>query len=444
MQRQQRSFIQRSRWQRSRWLGIICLIGCLGALTLVRPVHATDFRGGDTIVIDENQVIDDDLFIAGETVTIDGIVKGDLVATGETVTINGHVEGSLLISGRTLAINGTVNGSTYAGGYSLTLGEGAAVGRNLYFGGYNLAATSGSTVGRSLYGGGYQLLLNGDIAQDAMVGSAALAVNGRVGGDLRGTVGSSAERTPPTFMPDFEGAVPPVAPGLRISPDAAIGGALAIETTAMDAMGDVAAPPPPFFSLENPTFRWAIGEFLALLIIGLLLLYLRPTLIRRAGVALQERPLPSLGVGLLTVVIVVIGSPIALGLTFLLALLGGWLTLGQLGGDILGVGIPTLLFVLTLFFFVAGIVTKIVVAYMGGNLLFRQASNGTSSRGLELIALAFGLLIYMGLRLIPFGGGAMIALLVTLFGLGAFYFALRGTRQPDLASAPILPVAGSS
>ncbi len=432
MQRQQRPSIPCS-----RWLGMTFLIGCLLAVGFVQPAYATDFRGGDTIVIDANEVIDDDLFIGGETVTIDGVVKGDLFASGATVTINGEVEGSLFVSGRTLTLNGTVHGSTYAGGYALTLGEGATIARNLNFGGYSLTTMAGSTVGRSLYGGGYQLLLNGAIAQDANIGAAALEVNGTIGGDLRGDVGSSAQGAPPTFMPAFEGAIDPVPPGLRISPTAQIGGALAIETTMLDS---ATTPPPPFFSLENPNFRWLIGEFLALLIVGLLLFYLRPTLLRHAGRALQERPLPSLGVGLLTLLLVLIGAPVMIGLVGLLAIFGGWLTLGQLVGDIAGLGITTLAFALALFLFVAGMVTKVVVAYMGGNWLIRKlATNRASSTGIELIAFALGLLIYMGLRIIPFGVGAIFGLLVTLLGLGAIYFAVRGAQSTNALAAPIAP-----
>lgn len=97
-----------------RWGGLPLLYSILLVMGLViglvKPAYATDFRGGDTVVIGADEVIEDDLFVTGGTVTIDGIVRGDLFATGETVTVNGQVEGSLLISGRTLVLDGTVNG----------------------------------------------------------------------------------------------------------------------------------------------------------------------------------------------------------------------------------------------------------------------------------------------------------------------------------------------
>lgn len=411
---------------------LILLIGCLLTVGLARPAHATDFRGGDTVVVGENEVIDDDLFVSGETITVNGTVKGNLFASGATVTVNGHVEGSLFMAGRTLALNGPVDGSAYVGGYALTMGEAATIGRNLNFGGYSLTTEAGSTIGRSLYGGGYQLLLNGQIDQDVNVGAGALEVKGTIGGDLRGSVGSSEESTPTFFMPQFEGAVAAVPPGLRISSDARIEGVVAMETVT----AATSAPPAPFYSLANAQSRWAIGECLALLIVGLLFLYIRPTFLRQTSATGRDHWLPSLGVGLLIIVGVVIATPLAIGLLVLLTLFGGWLTLGQLVGDILGLGITTLAATLALFFFVATMVTKIIIAYLGGTLLLRNVAATTErSTAREIMALVIGVLIYVGLRLLPFGVGALIGFLVTLLGLGAIYFSLRGTPQPRLTEA---------
>ncbi|MBX3010513.1 MAG: polymer-forming cytoskeletal protein [Caldilineaceae bacterium] len=413
----------------TRQVGILLLLACLLGLIAAKPIYAADFRSGDTIVIDADTVIDDDLFITGETVTVNGTIKGDLIASGATVTVNGTVEGSLVMAGRTLALYGPVAGSVYAGGYALTLGSGADIARNLYFGGYSLTTAAESTIGRSLYAGGYQLLLNGQVNQDATVGAGALELNGMVGGDLRGRIGSREDATPPTFMSDFEGAVASVPPGLRISPTAAVGGALALETMATTA---AAAPVPPIYSWANARLRWAIGELLALLLIGWLLFYLRPTFFHRTRAVMQARWLPSLGVGLLTLVLVVVATPLFVGLLGLLTLLGGWLSLGHLVGDILTVGLASLGFGLALFIFVAAMVTKLVVAYLGGDwLMTKLAATPLRTPAREGMALLLGLVIYITLRSLPFGVGAIVGLVVTLLGLGAIYFTLPRRRQPE-------------
>ncbi|MEZ4867436.1 MAG: hypothetical protein R3C14_39285 [Caldilineaceae bacterium] len=411
-------------------LGLMLLVIALLLVGLAQPVYASDFRGGTTVVINANEVIDDDLFVSGENVTVNGTVKGNLFATGAVVTVNGHVEGSLFIAGRTLAQNGRVDGSTYVGGYSFTLGEEAVIGRNLNFGGFSLMTNGGSAVGRSLYGGGYQLLLNGRVEQDVNVGAAALELNGTVGGDVRGSVGRAEEAAPSYAMPQFEGAVPAVQPGLRVSPDAKVGGVLAVETTKVT----VNTPPPPVYSLANPQLRWAIGEFLTLLIIGLLLLYVRPSFLQRASNTVQERWLPSLGVGLIMIALAIVAIPLGIALIILLAVLSGWLTLGQLAGAVVGLGLTTLFFAIALFWFAAAMVTKIIVAYRGGDwLLARLATRESATGWSQALGLSLGLIVYVALRMIPFGIGAIIAFVITLIGLGAIYLGWGGPQPLQTA-----------
>jgi hypothetical protein len=402
------------------------LLGALLVLLAVRPLYATDFRGGDTVTVSDNEVIDDDLFISGDVVTVNGTVNGNLFASGTTVTVNGHVGGSLFIAGRTLALNGPVDGSVYAGGYAFTLGADAQIGRNLNFGGFSLTTQPESTIGRSLYGGGYQFLLSGMVADDVNVGSGALELNGAVGGDVRGSVGSPEGGSPSVYMPSFEGAITPIEPGLRVNEGATIGGALAIEQTA----AAVPVQPSPWYSPANPQVQWAMGEALALLIVGLLFLYVRPTFLRRSGDAVQQQWLPSLGIGLLVLLVAIAAVPAVIALLIGVAVLGGWLTLGQLAGDIVGLGVVTLLFAVGIFVFTAGVLTKIVVAFWGGRLLIGQAVSEQPLSGLQAtLALVLGIIIYIALRSIPYAVGGIIGFLVTLIGLGALYLALRGTNR---------------
>ncbi|MCE7984409.1 MAG: hypothetical protein DYG89_24815 [Caldilinea sp. CFX5] len=414
--------IQQTNKQGWRLFLALVMVG-LFSIGPVQPVYAADFRSGDTIVIGADEVVDDDLFVSGQTVIVDGVVTGNLFAAGGTVAVNGSVNGSLFITGQSLAVNGVVDGSVYAAGYALTLGPAAAIARNLYFGGFSLTTASASRIGRSLYGGGYQLLLNGAVTNDVNVGASALELNGSVGGDVRGTVGNPEEPTPTIFMPSFTGSVTAVPPGLRVSEDAQVAGDVAV-TMAAVSPADVA----PFYSPANARTRWLIGEFITLLLIGALLLWLRPTWLRRTSTA-AEQWLPSMGRGLLTLFAAVILIPVALALIILLALAGGWLTFGQLAAPILGVGLAALVLAIALLLFVAGLLSKIIVAYLGGRLLLRRSLTASRS-GLDFVALAVGLVIYMVLRALPFGIGWVIGLLVTLLGLGAIWVMWRRIPRP--------------
>lgn len=416
------------------WAMLLFALLFSGLMTVgsVESLHAAEFRGDTTITIDSNEVIDDDLFVSGETVTINGTVKGNLFTSGTTVTVNGTVEGSLFAGGRTVILNGVVEGSAYIGSYAFTMGEEAQIGHNLNYGGFSLTMKDGSQIGRSLYGGGYQFLLDGSVANDVIVGSGALELNGYVGGDVHGVVGGADESTP-SYMPTFEGAVPAVAQGLRVSDNAEVVGDLSITVSSATAENV-----PPFYSLANTQLRWAMGEIIALFIIGLLFLYMRPTLLQNASTAAQSQPLFSLGIGFLMMLIAIAAVPIVIALLVPLAILGGWFTFGQLLGDIVGLGIVSLLFAVGVFLFTAGMLTKIIVAYSGGRLLVGSLVSGDVSRGpIAFLALAVGVIIYIALRMLPFGAGWFIGLLVTLIGLGALYLAIRGRSTLDVATEPV-------
>lgn len=75
---------------RGRWLLMLAVLLLVGLFAAV-PARAAETRGGNQVVIGRNEIITDDLYVAGSSVTIDGIVKGDLVAFGSQITINGEV-----------------------------------------------------------------------------------------------------------------------------------------------------------------------------------------------------------------------------------------------------------------------------------------------------------------------------------------------------------------
>jgi cytoskeletal protein CcmA (bactofilin family) len=413
-----------------RILLVLLLLG-LFSLTLAQPAHAAEFRRGNTAVIAETERIDDDLFITGESVTINGTVTGNLSVAGANITINGTVEGSLFAAGQNITVNGTVNGTLFGSGYSLTLGPEAVIDGNLFFSGFSLTTAQGSRVGHSLFGRGYQLLLNGEVSEDVNVGAAALELTGVVGGDVRGHVSSVEINSPIFWLPTF-GQVSPVPPGLRIDDSAGVAGAVAVDT-----ITDVNEAAAPFYSLANERTRWVIGELVALLLVGCLLLWLRPDWLRRTGTAVQERSLYSLHVGLLANGAAFFLVPLLLGLIILLAVVAGWLSMGQLAIPVLGLGLTGLGFATAAFVFLVGMVSKIIVAYLGGRLL-GQRPLPKERPGMDFAALFVGVVILMLLRALPFGIGFLIGLVVSLLGTGAFFLELRRTPRTQLvAEKPI-------
>src|SRR2546422_3566749 len=94
-----------------RNVGIVALL-----LFLFLPSLAFAFvpRAGENVAF--SQAIQDDLYIAGGTVTVTGTVDGDVTAAGGTVTVIGRVSGALLVAGGTVEIGGSLGRSLCAAG----------------------------------------------------------------------------------------------------------------------------------------------------------------------------------------------------------------------------------------------------------------------------------------------------------------------------------------
>jgi len=398
-------------------------------LAFASPTRAAEFRGGDVVVIKADEVIDDDLFVSGNIVEIEGTVTGDLFATGSEVTVEGQVGGSAFLSGYALTVGGDVEGSLYSGGYSLAVERGAQIGRNVYFGGFSLILDEGSSVGRSVYTGSYQTVVDGEVEGDVNASAAALVINGAVGGDVTGEV-QEADGAGAVF-PSFPGSVPIRSPGLDIGNSAEIGGEIDVQVTAADR-------PEPGKALRRfagRTIQDRLGEFLAVLIIGGLLLWLWPAALLLPQQKAKDQPLPSTGWGCVSVIAFYVLFPIAAALLVVIAALGGLVTLGQLFGDILGIGGSTLALIFFAFTFVLSIVTKVVVAFLGGRwILDRLMSDFSGTSWANFGALALGIFIYEILRVIPFLGW-LLSVVVTLVGLGAIALVLRNRYMPPKADA---------
>ena len=97
----------------------VTLVAVLLTFFISAPVLAADLRSADTVTVAAGEVVDDDLYVAGNTVVIDGVVNGDLWAFGSIITINGEVKGSIVAAGQTVSINGNVGHAVRLAGETL-------------------------------------------------------------------------------------------------------------------------------------------------------------------------------------------------------------------------------------------------------------------------------------------------------------------------------------
>ncbi len=412
-------------------------------LLLVSLAYSVEFRSDENIVIAADEVIEDDIYVAAATVTLDGTVLGDIVTAGRHITINGKVEGDVIAAGQTITINGEVTDDVRITGAALTLGPEAIIGDDVISSGYSLETKAGSTVGGTLNFGGGQALLAGDVAEDANVGTNGLELRGTISGNLKAEVGDESKT--PSFRPNesIPGMpdVPTVAGGLTLGDEARVEGDLnirsigSIEIPPEAVGGEIAIEKRDVIIVNQMRSRlWtSLQRCLALVIVGLLLFWLAPNLVKRPAEQLADKPWASLGLGTLTLIGFPIAIAVFIGLVIALAVVLAAITLGNLGANLGFLGAVAVLISGTIFGLVLGYLTQIIVAYLGGRwLLSRKTPEATVN---PFWALLIGALIVVALTALPILG-PIITLIIIIFGLGALWLSRskNSTSQGEPAS----------
>lgn len=416
-------------------------------------------------IVEEGEIIDDDLFIGGDTVEINGTVNGDVFASGSIVKVNGTINGSLASGAQTILVNGKVTGSVYAGSMTITLGPETEIGRNMFYGGFNLSAEEGSVIHRDLLVGAYQALLSGEVGRDVQAGVGALEINGSVGNNVRAEVGGPSDGQPPQFFPGLPGidTIVVVPSGIRISEDAEIGGSLYYKSSE-DQSRAIAITPPggiefdfdpqvdPSADSHDPdevgprlVGAWLLKQvrvFITLMLLGGLAVWQIPGLLNKVSGKVEKEALPALGWGLVSIMVVYLGAFLAGGLVIAGAIFFGVVTLGELSRVILTVGFSSLGLIMAGFGLLVSYGSKLVVSYLVGILLIRWLAPEYEDQ--PIWPMLVGVFLYTALRSIPFGFGWVIGICATLVGIGAMWLAYRDHCKPDSFDGKTTPTTESA
>ncbi len=325
-------------------------------------------RAGESIVVEADETIEDDLYLFGTSVTIEADVPGDVVAFGSSVTITGDVGGDVLAGTSNLRITGTVSGDVRAGAANIDI---------------NGPVNEDVTVGAAV------LTITDDIGGDVIFGAGQASINADVAGSVEGSTGlysldgtvSGTENVTITDDTDFE-------------------------------------------PVRRPLWARALSRLISIVLAGAALFawLRRPT--RESLTQLTDRPASSLLWGAIVWFGLIIGAIAGFFLAIALALIFGFLTLGQLVG--VGVFVGLLFTVLCLFALVVGtvLVGPAVAGTALGEFMLRRQDE------VPLLALGVGVAVLVALGLIPAVGG-LISGLAVVFGLGAVFLMLRGKRSPE-------------
>jgi hypothetical protein len=199
------------------------------------------------------------------------------------------------------------------------------------------------------------------------------------------------------------------------------------------------------FTEPLPAFDWGewglalLRNWGVLMVFGLLLYWLARKPLERSGEPLKTRPLQTLAIGLLVLVVsfnLFIVGLILFVLLFALGLGINFLGLWQVTLALWVVGFSALFIAAVALALFIAVGSKIVVAYLAASLLFSLFLRRRAIWS-DLLALLAGVVVYALLRSIPYAGW-VIDLLVTAAGMGSAWLAWR--NRAGMAPAEAEPV----
>lgn len=411
---------------------LVLLVGVM----IVPSVRAFEGRGGDVVVIEADEVIEDDLYVGAGEFRLEGVVEGDLVAFGGTITINGTIGGDLIAAGQSVVINGVVEDDARIAGYALAVtGE---VADDLIAAGFSLEHKSASTVGGDLLYAGYQSLLDGEVSGNAKIGGGAVRLSGSIGGDVTIDVGGTepGEVMPPgfPFAPTLP-TVPSIPGGLTIEDSASIGGDLDYTANARIDLPDGVVGGQTDFTQYVPedkqeakapsaaflVGRWFLRQFrhlITFLLIGALMMWLVPDWTRKIASTVEKEPLPSLGWGAVSIVAFSALMGLLVTATIMLAVIFGVVTLGELAGRFAVLGGIITSSVGFSFSILWRYVTAVAISLLVGQLILRLFKSPAEDH--RWWPMLLGVAIFVGITAVPVLGW-LVKLVAVLLGLGAIW-----------------------
>ena len=406
------------------------------AAMLVSTAAAASWRTGDTVTVQKSEVIQDDLYVAGTDVRIDGIVNGDLIVGAQNVTINGQVNGNLWASGATLILNGKVSQTARFAGSTVRVQNGARIGRDLLAAGSEIELAPGSVVGRDVAFGGSQAHLNGQVIRNAYGGANGIEVGGAIRGNAQLAVSDTRVLNTNWTSPGT--------PGLTFLSGGKIGGNLTLQIPKNPVLpagavgGKVTYAPIAAVNVQTRPSPFAefLRTFVGIAVVTLLLVWLAHPRLMSMAAKLRALPAASLGYGTLAFfglpITVLLGVLVLIAVAVVLTVL----SLGNLGLPLAFVGAPVLLGVGALVSWLALIAAQGFTAYLLGDWITRSLR--PTARPAALLSTLGGALVLALLSRLPVLGG-LITLAALLLSLGALWLSLREPGRRLVAPVVGLP-----
>ena len=336
-----------------------------------------------TVTVSAGETVDDSLFAAGDTVSMDGVVTGNLFACARTVSVRGTVKGDLVTAAQRVEVFGSVEGNVFTFSEDVTLR--GPVGHSLHAFAKHVGIDPAARIQGDAMAFAQEADVEGHVGRDLLAFAGLTKLRGDVGRHASAWTGRLRVEAPARVGGDLTAHVDDK-DHMSVDPGATVVGKV---DTRVGHKGKASSRPSRY---SRPSFYfWKMLWLAAAFLTGLVLERLSPTLFAYRfvdGAAIAK----SLGIGFL----VLAAPPVAivvLGLTM--------------------VGLPLALLALAVW--VAGLyLSGIVVGALVGRVLLARPEATSPPFALALIVGLFGVTVVAN---VPYLGG-LARFVVILLGLG--------------------------
>jgi len=377
-----------------RYLPAYCFCAFLLVSCFAFPngADAMVIRTGNQATVAKDETINETLLIAGQSITVDGDVKGDIICAGQNIDINGAVEGDIICVGQNITIANSVSGSVRVAGQTLKID--GSVGRNLTVAGQTIS--TGSSVAGEMIFAGQHAAINGKIGKNITGAANSIIVGGQIGGN--------ADFRDSSLVLQDGGQIAGV---LNYSSDNEFSGQTSqilggINRTIPQQKENLISTKP------QKTIQQKMGDKMVSLVfnlaLALVLVFFFKNFIQKFSGLMLEKPGRSLGWGFVILVMVPVAS-ILLALTI--------------------VGIPVAIAVI-LVYLAAMYLVRVVAAIAVGRKITQ--SYWKSKQDSQYVFAALGIIAMWILFAIPLIG-SMLSFLAVVWGLGGARYAFAKNKQ---------------
>jgi len=151
----------------------------LFAFLLPATVLAVTFKANNSVYLSKNETIDGNLFVVGQTITIEGKVNGDIYCAGQSINISGVVSGDVNCAGQSINITGSVAGSVRVAGNSISIDN--KIGHNFLAAGSTIVTSASSSIGWDMLIAGATTEARGNVGKDLYGAVANTTIAGQIG-----------------------------------------------------------------------------------------------------------------------------------------------------------------------------------------------------------------------------------------------------------------------